>query len=106
MPQAWTGRLVGRMHIHDITITELAKKFGFTSSYLGMVLHGQRRMENAESRINDAINQIIEERRAARAVSKQSRGNENDKDTNSRGNNTGASIKRDENFSQKSQERN
>lgn len=68
MPKAWTGKMVGRMHIHNIKLKDLAEKFDFSVSFLGMVLHGERNMENAEARINDAINQIIEERRAARQL--------------------------------------
>lgn len=71
MPKAWTGKIVGRMHVHDIKLNDLAEKFDFSASYLGMILHGQRNIENAESRINAAIDEIIKERKTARQPKKE-----------------------------------
>lgn len=33
MPEAWTGRLIGKMHNNDISYEDVAKKLGYGKSY-------------------------------------------------------------------------
>ena len=36
----WIGDFVGRMHLHRVTITQIAKEMGVTREYLSMILNG------------------------------------------------------------------
>lgn len=60
----WTGELVSKMHINGIKKAELAEKLGCTRASVTMILNGTRAPEDARSRYENAVNQIIEERRA------------------------------------------
>ncbi len=40
--EAWTGNVVGRMHVYDIKGDELARRCGYTPQYLSMVLNGKK----------------------------------------------------------------
>ena len=51
MPEAWTGRLIGRMHNNRITYAELGAELG-----IGKPKDIQKRMENA-------LDAIIERRK-------------------------------------------
>ena len=59
MKEKWTGRLVGKMHINDVTYEQLAKHLGVTKAYVGMVLNGKRTPPNARQRFESALNEII-----------------------------------------------
>ena len=59
MPKEWTGVLVGLMHIHRITVAQLAEKLGVTNRYVSMVLNGHREPAGAEEKFTAAVNQII-----------------------------------------------
>ena len=41
--EKWTGEVVGRLHICNVTSKELAKRCGYTAPYLSMLLTGKRR---------------------------------------------------------------
>ena len=34
MPEAWTGRLIGKMHNNDISYEDVAKKLGYGKPYI------------------------------------------------------------------------
>ncbi len=61
MPKEWTGELVGLMHNHKITFTQLAKKMGVTNRYVSMVLNGHREPAGAEEKFRTAVNELIAE---------------------------------------------
>lgn len=61
MPKEWTGELVGLMHNHKITFTQLAKKMGVTNRYVSMVLNGHREPMAAEEKFRTAVNELIAE---------------------------------------------
>lgn len=61
MPKEWTGELVGLMHLHRITATELADKLGISKQYLSMVLNGHREPPDAEQRFRAALDELIAE---------------------------------------------
>ena len=58
----WTGELIGRMHNHRITLSDLAAKLGITKGYVSMVLNCQRFPPDAEQRFNTALDELIAER--------------------------------------------
>ena len=55
----WTGNLVGLMHDHKISKTELAEELGVSREYVSMVINGHRAPAGAEERFNDAVMTII-----------------------------------------------
>lgn len=59
MPKEWTGDLVGLMHNHKITFSQLADKLGVTNRYVSMVLNGHRDPAGAEQRFRTAVAQLI-----------------------------------------------
>ena len=60
----WRGDLVGRMHLHRITITQLGQEMGVTREYLSMILNGHRDPDGIEQRMNDALGRLIEKKAA------------------------------------------
>lgn len=62
MTKEWTGRIVGLLHTHRITQTELAAELGLTAQYISMVLNGKKNSKGIEERMETAINAIVERR--------------------------------------------
>ena len=65
MTKEWTGRIVGLLHTHRITQTELAAELGLTAQYISMVLNGKKTSRGIEERMESAIEAIVERRNAA-----------------------------------------
>ena len=65
--EEWTGIVVGKMHQWGITQTELAKRCGYTTQYISMVLNGKKKFknlnskENTKEKIQRALDEIITE---------------------------------------------
>lgn len=64
MPEAWTGELVGKMHCARVRVEELAKELGVTRSYVSLILCGHRNPPDAELKLNEAFERVLERRRA------------------------------------------
>lgn len=62
MPKKWTGDLVGLMHNHRISKTDLADELGVTREYVSMVLNGHREPAGAKERFEAAVNSLIMKR--------------------------------------------
>lgn len=62
MPEAWTGNLIGKMHNKGITYDDLAEEMGVTKSYISMILNGKRKPPGIKSRMDNAINTIVQRR--------------------------------------------
>ena len=60
----WIGDFVGRMHRHRVTITQVAQEMGVTREYLSAIMNGHREPKGVENRLNDALDSIIEKRKA------------------------------------------
>ena len=43
MPEAWTGRLIGKMHNNDISYEDVAKKLGYGKPYICLILNSKRK---------------------------------------------------------------
>lgn len=63
MPKEWTGVLVGLMHCNRITNIQLADKLEVTYQYVSMILNGHRNPPDAEERFNQALQEIIRDRK-------------------------------------------
>lgn len=62
MVAQWTGAIVGKMHIHKISNTDLAQKLGVSDAWVSMVLNGHRNPAGAEARFNAALDELIAKR--------------------------------------------
>lgn len=58
--EKWTGNLIGRMHVHDITYDDLASEVGWGKPYVSMILNGQRRPVGAREKLEAAVDAIIQ----------------------------------------------
>jgi transcriptional regulator with XRE-family HTH domain len=58
----WTGDVVGKLHVHNIEIRELAAKMGCAPEYLGKILNGKREPKNAEAKVKEALAELVKER--------------------------------------------
>ena len=63
MPEAWTGRLVGKMHNARVTQQDLAKELGVSRGYVAMVLNSMRRPANAQKTYEEAFERIKERKK-------------------------------------------
>jgi predicted transcriptional regulator len=63
MPEKWTGKVVGKMHVESITQFELASELGVTKNYVSMILHGKRNPPDAKERFNNALDRVIEKKK-------------------------------------------
>ena len=62
MSQQWTGHIVGLLHMHRITQSELAAELGITAQYVSMVLNGKKSSKGIDERMQAAIQAIVERR--------------------------------------------
>lgn len=60
MPAQWTGALIGKMHQHKISKSDLAQEAGISREYASMVLNGHRSPQGAEEKLTAALDRIIE----------------------------------------------
>lgn len=58
----WTGNLVGLMHDHKISKTDLAAELGVSREYVSMVLNEHKKPNGAKERFEDAANRLIEKK--------------------------------------------
>lgn len=64
MPAKWTGRLVGKMHMHSIYQTDIARELGVSRTYVGLILSGEREPPDAQKKLEGAVDAIIARRKA------------------------------------------
>lgn len=57
----WTGEVVGTMHIYRISSKRLAERIGVTNRYLSAILNCKKRPKDCESRVRQALNELIQE---------------------------------------------
>jgi predicted transcriptional regulator len=60
LTKKWTGDLVGLMHNHKISKTELANELGVTREYVSMVLNEHRAPAGAKERFESAVDRLID----------------------------------------------
>ena len=64
MPEAWTGRLIGKMHNNDISYEDIAKKLGCGKAYISLILNSKRKPPEIQKKMETAVNELIAERKA------------------------------------------
>ena len=62
MPAEWTGELIGKMHVEGITSLQLAEAVGWNPKYLSTVLNGHRTPKNAEEKLRNGLDAIMNKR--------------------------------------------
>lgn len=67
MPEKWTGRLIGRMHNEGVTYDDLAAALGVGKGYISMILNGKRKPAGIRERMENALNNILQERASEKA---------------------------------------
>lgn len=66
MPDKWTGDVVKKMHLNEISRADMANELGCKPEYVSMVLNSRRRPTNAKQKFTDAVNNIIERKEKER----------------------------------------
>ena len=64
MREEWTGVLIGRMHVEEITMQDMATEMQCTKSYVSRLLNGTRNPPNARERLEAAFENILRRRAA------------------------------------------
>lgn len=64
MPEQWTGALVGKMHVNQVRYADVAEKCGWSLPYVSMILNGSRTPYGAREKLERAVDEIIELRKA------------------------------------------
>jgi YesN/AraC family two-component response regulator len=62
MPAQWTGKIVGEIHNHRLTLKELAQEVGWNDKYLSQVINSDNPPKTAERKLTDALNRLITNR--------------------------------------------
>ena len=62
MPAQWTGALIGKMHIHNVTFKELSDYMGLNPKYVSSVINGHSEPAHAEEQYTKALDALIAER--------------------------------------------
>lgn len=63
-PEKWTGELIGKMHNAEISQDDIAEEMGVGKAYVSMILHGQRKPDDAKERLNAAFQAILSRKKA------------------------------------------
>ncbi len=62
MPAQWTGELIGRMHLANITRKQLAEQLNLHPKYVIAILNGDKSPKDAEEKFNNALEELIREK--------------------------------------------
>lgn len=65
MLEKWTGQVVGKMHVHQVTLDDLGKELNFTRAYLSMILNGRRKPPEIRQRVEKALDAVIERKKGS-----------------------------------------
>ena len=63
MTKKWTGNLVGLMHDHKISKTDLAAEIGVSREYVSMVLNEHRKPAGAQEQFEAAVARLIKKQK-------------------------------------------
>ena len=65
MVEQWVGEVIGKIHQQRITAKELAAHLNYNPKYLSTVLNGHRTPKNAEAKIRQGLEEMIEAKKYA-----------------------------------------
>lgn len=60
MPAQWTGRIVGELHNHKLTLKQLAAELGWHDKYLSQVINSESPPAKAEEKLTAALQRLID----------------------------------------------
>lgn len=60
MPAQWTGEIIGKMHVHNITAKQLSAFLGYNPKYVSAVLNGKRAPKNAPKKFKEALEKAVD----------------------------------------------
>lgn len=60
-PAPWTGEVVGKMHLAQVSGPSLAEEVGWHPKYLSKVLNGRVSPAGAEAKVKAALDRLIKE---------------------------------------------
>ncbi len=60
MPEAWTGVVVKKMHLNNISMKELAEETGCSYTWMSQVLNSHVNPPGTRQRVMGALNRLIE----------------------------------------------
>lgn len=58
----WIATVVGKMHIHGISQSDLAAVLGIRRDYLNKILNGRETPANAKANITAALDKLIKDK--------------------------------------------
>ena len=58
-PPEWSAEIVGLMHIHKISVFELAQHLGWRREYVSRLLNGAENRANAKELLTNAVSDLI-----------------------------------------------
>lgn len=61
--EKWTGQLIGKMHIEEITQQDLAEELGTSKAYISMMLNGARKPKNAREKMEAAFEAVKQKKK-------------------------------------------
>jgi AraC-like DNA-binding protein len=62
MPAQWTGEIIGKMHLNNITAKELSAQLGYNPKYVSTVFNGHRNPKKAEQKFRQALDELIQQK--------------------------------------------
>ena len=62
-PEEWTGDVIKRMHLHDISQNDLSGPMGVSREIICKTLNGKYDLKNGKERFNAAIDFILANRK-------------------------------------------
>lgn len=62
MPEAWTGKLIGKMHNNGISYNDLGAKLCITNQYISLILNGVRNPSGMREKMEKAVDELIQEK--------------------------------------------
>ena len=65
--EKWTGRLIGRMHVENVTYEQLGAEMGIGKSYVSMILNGERKPKGIRQRMEAALDAVLAKRNGGQA---------------------------------------
>lgn len=63
MKPKWSGSLISKMHVYEITLDDVSAKAKIAKTYVCAILNGKRVSITAREKIENAINELVEERK-------------------------------------------
>ena len=62
MPAQWTGEIIGKLHLNNITAKELSAQLGYNPKYVSTVFNGHRNPKKAEQKFRQALDELIQQK--------------------------------------------